>query len=148
MDNIKKILFGIFLIVICLTLVGCGKEKNVNYDEGKTLLNDEIIEKIEKEVLGSFDKSKLSGSYEYKILSAANARVRAGTTNVQDVNKFTEVLVSSNEKYDNYNYRVYGLLIGKDDYNRTITKNYYIEVYCESRDDGSCDVEFGGLSIE
>lgn len=144
----RKTLFGIFLIVICMTLVGCGKEKEVNYDEGKALLNDEIIEKIEEEVIGTVDKSKLSGSYEYKVLSAANARINAGTANVQDVNKFTEVSVSSNEKYDNYNYRVYGLLIGKDDYNRTITKNYYIQVYCESQDDGSCEVEFGGLSIE
>ena len=41
-----------------------GKEKEVNYDEGKALLNDEIIEKIEEKVIGTFDKSKLSESYE------------------------------------------------------------------------------------
>lgn len=143
----RKVFFGIFLVVICMTLVGCGKEE-VNYDEGKALLNDEIIEKIKDDVISDIYTTKLEWKYEDEVLSSSNARINAGSQEVADVNKFTSVTVTSSEKYDDYNYRVYGVLYGKDDYNRTIERNYYIVLYCEEQDDGSCNVEFGGLSIE
>lgn len=144
----KKLLGILFCGILILGLTGCGKEEKheANY-EGLTPLTFNIIERIKDEVLDSDDNNKLSSFYEWQVLYSANARIEHGFGEVDEVTEYIAVSVTSHKQYNEYGYRFYGTLYGKDEYNATIPVDYYITIYCEEQENDSCLVDFGGLSI-
>lgn len=145
----RKILSFLLVGFLVVGLTGCGSSKD---DEtiNKLKLTEKNLEVLENKVITKLEKvgyEDINTMYKQQILTYANNRVSAGSQDSKDVKKYTSVELSSYDLEDDYNFKVYGVLTGKDEYNSDVQKQFYISFYCTDDGNGNCEVSTGGLSI-
>ena len=140
----KKIKCGLFCILFILVLSGCGDNEETT---SHIPLTDSMIKDIESSIFDEFDTTKLNSMWEYRILGYANARVSVDSYDSKDVKEYTTLTVTSSEKIDAENYRVYGYFEGFDDFNNSISKQFYVDFFYNDKE-GEQELESGNLTIK
>lgn len=140
----KAIICIVVLAILYMVRVNNISDREYDPNDYRKILTEDIIEEIKNEVLNPFDENKLSYYFENKNLYYANMRIQ----NNPNIDEYIAIEVTSSKPYDEYEYRVYGKIYGKDRYNKVIVKNFYISLYCDIKDDGTYEIEQHGLTME
>lgn len=137
-------------VVICLIpliMFGCGKDEPTT---NKELLTEERVSILEEKIYLQSEKlnyKALKSSYVDDIISGANARISAGSTEVSDFQSFFRFELSYGEKVNDYEYSVYGTLYGKDNFGYQKFKLVNASFHCEKTAETECNVKFDGFSL-
>ena len=147
----KKIISLILALMVCLSLCACGGRNSGGYDpsKGNVLITKDMLPEIRAAVLSDGDSSSLNFLFESDALRAANARISAGGSSYQDIKTFSSIKITSEDYEDEWHYCFYGKIFGKDDFNKSISLDFSLSVYCpESETDSrGYTVERYGISI-
>lgn len=145
MKKIKLLLISVLLV---LSLVACGESSKNTYDpsDGNVTITKDMLDDIREVVL---DGEGLSFSHEYSALSVANARIGV-MSGYEHMKEFTSIKITSGDYYDDWHYRFYGQIYGKDSYNSPVKYKFYYQVKCaeDSTEEKGYKIERDGIGIE
>lgn len=146
----KKLLALLLAGLLCFALCACSGSSKNEYDpsEGNVLITSDMINEIRNTVLENGEYGKLTYSFESDSLRAANARIGV-SSGYEDVKEFTDIEISSEDYYDDWHYRFYGKIYGKDTYNNFISYDFSITIKCKENasSESGYVIERDGISI-
>ena len=146
----KKFLCLALAIILCLSVTACGGGKKNKYDpsQGNILITDDMVSEIREAVLKTGKYGALSYSFEADALRAANARIGV-SSGYEDIKEFTSIQITSEDFHDDWHYRFYGTIFGKNIYNKNVAYDFSITIVCaeNSATANGYKIQRDGISI-